>query len=163
MLESVAVAQWRKKNMINIPSLAYGWGSSTAAVSSTGKVRPQGLLQGHVGKYCGSLLVPAQDSPVPSVNKPKEPKENFPSPRNLVLPSIPLSYAGAHVKNSLMPVSGNISLFLLLLLLGKGLLWSLAPLFHLCDTHVVTQGQEKRSEFCLSLYLSFDSAFLCWK
>lgn len=59
MLDSVAAAQRRKKNVIDIPFLDYGWGSSTAAASSTGKVRPKVLLQGHIGKYCGSLLVPA--------------------------------------------------------------------------------------------------------
>lgn len=96
-------------------------------------------------------------------HKPKEPKEHFPSSRNLVLLSTPLSNAGAYVGNSLMPVSRNISVSLLLLLLEEGLFWCLEPLFHLCDTHVVTQGQEKRSQFCLSLYLSFESAFFCWK
>lgn len=133
MLESVAVAQWRKKNVINIPFLDYSWGSSTAAVSSTGKVRPKVLLQGHVGKYCDSLLVPAQESLIPTINKPKEPKENIPSSRNLVLLSSPLSNAGVQLFDASFKKPFSI---LAVIVAGKGLALvsctTVPPLWHPC-------------------------------
>lgn len=106
------------------------------------------LLQGRVGKYSGSLLVPAQESLIPSVNKPKKPKESFQSTRDLVLLTSFLSHAVAHVRNSLIPVSAILSASVLLLLVEKSLLQSLAPFLHLCVTLVVSQAARGHSSAC---------------
>lgn len=140
--------------MIKTSCLDYGWRSSIAAVSSTTKV----LLQGHPGKYSGSLLVPAQESLIPSVNKPKVPKEFSVSQRPGVTPL--LSNAMAHVRNSLVPVSVILSVSLLLLLVEKGLLWSLAPPFHTCNTLLMLQAAREGVTVLLAS-LSFESEFPC--
>lgn len=94
------------------------------------------MLPDHVGKYSGRFLLPAQESLIPSVNKPKE---YFLSSKNLVLFSSLLSNAGTQVGNSLIPVSVILSVSFLLLLVEKSLLWPIAPPFHHYDTLVVTQ------------------------
>jgi len=141
--------------VINIPRLEYGWGSSIAAISSTAKVRPIVLLQRHVCKYSGSLLVPAWESHVPSFNKPKVPKEIFQSARDLVLLTSLLSSAVAHVRSSLVPVSVILSVSLLSLLVEKSLLWSLPPSFQLRDTPIVPQAARERVAVLLASLFKF--------
>lgn len=161
MLASVAVAQWRKKKVIKIPCLDFGWASSIAAVSSTAKVRPMVLLQGRVGKYSGSLLVTAQETLILSQQAQKAKRKFSINQRPGVTHFLSQSCCGTCQE---LPDSsfGNSFSDRAFIAGGK----ELAPVS--CTTppplwHPCCDSGSKRSQFRLLVYLSFESAFLCWK